>query len=162
MDRIESLRQRLEEAFRGSRHHSFLASLKGVSEEAARWTPSRYRGVPHMNGSILNLAFHTGGDKSVLISCAFGDGSVTWERVTARFESLGGDLQAAKRLAEEGHAKVLEALASLSEADLEEMRPYYGGRRLTAYEIFAIIAEHDLYHAGQINYVRCLIEGIEA
>jgi hypothetical protein len=161
MDRKAALQQRLEEAFRGSRYHSFMASLKGVSEEAARWTPPHYRGFPHMTGSILNLAFHTGGDKSVLISHSFGDASVSWEQVTARFESLGGDLTAAKRLAEEGHAKVLETLASLTDADLDAVRPYYGGKRLTAYEVFTIITEHDLYHAGQINYVRCLIEGIK-
>jgi hypothetical protein len=161
MDRIAALRQRLEEAFRGSRYHSFLGSLRGVSEEAARWTPPHYRSFPHMTGSILNLAFHTGADKSVLISCSFGDGSVTWQQMTARFESLGGDLKAAKRLAEEGHAKVLQTLASLTDADLQQMRPYYGGKRLTTYELFAIIAEHDLYHAGQINYVRCLIEGLK-
>src|SRR5438270_7665932 len=103
MTRIDMLRIRLEEAFRGSRYHSFLSSLKDVNDEAARWTPPRYKGFPHMTGSILNLAYHTGGDKHVLISTAFGDGSTTWEAVQARFEGLGANLAAAKTLAEEGH-----------------------------------------------------------
>lgn len=159
MTRIQMLRARLEEAFRGSKYHSFLASLKGVSEVEARWTPPCYKSYPHMTGSILNLAFHTGGDKSVLISHAFGDGSITWEKVQAQFAGMGGNLEAARRLAEEGHALVLNTLAGLRDEDLDAMRPYYGGKTLTAYEIFCIIAEHDLYHAGQINYVRCLIAG---
>jgi len=159
MTRKEMLAKRLEEAFRGSRYHSFLSSLKGVSEQAARWKPARYKGFPHMDGSILNLAYHTAGDKSVLISASFGDGSVTWDQVQARFEELGADLTAARTLAEQGHLLVLQTLESLSDADLDAARPYYGGKTHTAYEIFSIITEHDLYHAGQINYVRNLYAG---
>jgi hypothetical protein len=149
----------LEEAFCGSKYHSFLGSLRGVSEEEARWTPSHYKSFPHMTGSILSLAFHAGGDKSVLISHAFGDGSITWEKVQARFEAMGGNLEAARQLAKEGHMRVLHTLAGLQEEDLDVQRPYYGGKMLTTCQIFCILAEHDLYHAGQINYVRCLLAG---
>ena len=92
MSRIEVMRSRLEEAFQTSRFHSFLGSLKGVSDEAARWMPEHYRGFPHMDGSILNLAFHTGGDKHVLYSYSFGDGSITWPLMQSRFDSYGGDM----------------------------------------------------------------------
>ena len=162
MTRKEMLAKRLEEAFRGSRYHSFLASLKGVSEEMARWKLARYKGFPHMDGSILNLAYHTAGDKSVLISTSFGDGSVTWEQVQARFEELGANLTAVRTLAEQGHRLVLQTLEDLSDEELDTPRPYYGGNTHTAYEVFSIIAEHDLYHAGQINYVRNLYAGEQA
>jgi hypothetical protein len=157
MTRREMFRERLEQAFRGSRYHSFLSSLKGVSEEAALRPPPLYKGFSHMDGSILSLAFHTAGDKHVLISHAFGDGAVTWADVQARFESLGGGMKAVLELAEEGHALVLATLDGLKEEDLDAPRPYYGGRTHTAGEIFTIIAEHDLYHAGQINYSRCIM-----
>ena len=159
MTRKEMLKKRLEETYSGSRYHSFLASLKGVSEEMARWKPARYKGFPHMDGSILNLAYHTAGDKSVLISTAFGDGSVTWEQVKARFEAMGADLAAARTLAEQGHRLVLQTLEDLPDEDLDAARPYYGGKTHSAYALFSIIAEHDLYHAGQINYVRNLYAG---
>ena len=159
MTRKEILKKRLEEAYGGSRYHSFLSSLKGVSAEMERWKPARYKGFPHMDGSILNLAYHTAGDKSVLISTAFGDGSVTWEQIKARFEAMGDDLAAARALAEQGHRLVLQTLESLSDEDLDAARPYYGGKTHTAYELFSIIAEHDLYHAGQIHYVRNLYAG---
>jgi hypothetical protein len=162
MTRTAMLRDRLEQAFRGSRYHSFLSSLKGVGEEDARWVPPHYKGFPHMDGSILNLAYHTGGDKSVLISCAFGGGAVTWDTVQIRFEKQGGGLAAAKTLAEEGHALVLATLDGLTDGDLDQPRPYYGGKSHTAHELFSIIAEHDLYHAGQINFVRCLLAGKSA
>lgn len=157
--RLPFLREQLEEAYRGSRFHSFLSSLKGVTEEDARWLPPHYRGFPHMSGSILNLAYHTGGDKFVLMSHSFGDASETWEVVEARFMTLGGDIAAAKTLAEEGHAKVLATLAQLDEAALEEIRPYYGGKTFTARQIFQIVMEHDIYHAGQINFLRNLLAG---
>ncbi len=162
MTRKEMLQDRLEEAFRGSRYHSFLASLKGVSEEVARWLPPYYKGFPHNNGSILDLAYHTGGDKHVLISTSFGDGSVTWEQVQQQFEAAGRDLAAARRVAEEGHVVVLATLAQLPEAELDTQHPYYGGKTLTGAEVFSIIAEHDLYHAGQIQYVRNLYAGAQA
>jgi len=161
MDRIEAIRERLEDAFRASKYHSFLQSLKGVSDEAARWIPPHYRGFPHMDGSILNLAYHTGGDKHVLISCGFGDASVTWDGVKSRFDALGDDITAARALAVEGHTLVVETLEGLSDSDLDLDRPYYGGKSHSAARIFSIIAEHDLYHAGQINYVRNLYAGLK-
>ena len=154
------LKSRLEEGFQGSRFHSFLSCLKGVSDADARWKPSTYKGFPHMDGSILNLAYHTGGDKHVLMSIGFGDGSVTWPVVQSRFEELGGDLPAAQALSEEGHSIVLKALESAGETGLDSVRPYYGGKTLTAYEIFTIVAEHDIYHAGQIWYVRNMLAGL--
>lgn len=159
MSRHNYLKARLEEAFRLSPYHSFEASLRGVSEEDAKWTPPHYKGFPHMNGSIVNLAYHTGGDKHVLMSCSFGDGSITWRTVEKQFEEMGGDLAAVRRLAEDGHELVIQTLALQDEHDLEMQRPYYGGKSFTTFEVFTIVAEHDIYHAGQINYVRNLIAG---
>lgn len=159
MTRLEMLANRLDEAFMSSKFHSFLASIGGVSGEDARWTPPHYKGFPHMDGSILNLAFHCGGDKHALMSVAFGDGSVSWHIIKARFDGMGGDLNAARNLAVAGHQLVLLNLKKAGEEGLDSARPYYGGRSLKAYEIFSIVAEHDLYHAGQINYVRNLLAG---
>src|SRR5262249_25607085 len=99
------------------------------------------------------------GDKLVLASLAFGDGSVTWTWAEKRFQTLGGDLAAARVIAEEGHAGAMAALAGIQEEGLDSPRPYYGGTTHTTYELFCIMAEHDLYHAGQINYIRCLYDG---
>ncbi|MEP6757071.1 MAG: DinB family protein [Chthonomonadales bacterium] len=162
MTRTEMLAERLEEAFASSKYHCFLSSVHGVKADESVWIPPHYRGFPHMSGSILNLAFHAGGDKHVLLSCAFENSIEGWPEVTARFEAMGGDLKAAKDLAKEGHRKNLEKLATLTDADLETVVPYIGGRSLTIYDLFRIMAEHDLYHAGQINYVRCLWDGLKS
>ena len=52
---------------------------------------------------------------------------------------------------------MLQTLESTGEEDLDSLRPYYGGNSLTAYEIFTVIAEHDLYHAGQIQLLKKLL-----
>lgn len=158
MDRIEMLRVRLEEAYAGSEHHSLQNALKGVNETAALWKPERYRGFPHMDGSILRIAFHVGGDKHVILAHTLGVGAATWETVEARFRAYGGNLAAAKRLAEEGHQLALETLATMTDERLDTAYPYYHGRTLTGYGVFQTISEHDVYHAGQIQYIRCLYD----
>lgn len=153
------LAARLDAAFRGSRHHSLLRAVRGVTADDARWAPPQHRGFPHADGSILNLLYHAGGDKHVLVGTAFGDGSVGWNGIRDRFVGLGGDLGAAMRLAQEGHAAVLAALERWPADALDSARPYYGGQTMPASEVFELMAEHDLYHAGQIVYVRCLLDG---
>lgn len=153
------LEAQLEAAFHASSFHSLMGSLKGITEDEARWVPPRYKSFPHQKGSVLSLAFHTAGDKFVLMSHAFGDGQFGWPQVQNRFESLGGGLSAALALANEGHSLVLTCLREWPEERLEEQRPYYGGKSFAARRIFEIVAEHDLYHSGQIRYVRCLIAG---
>lgn len=154
-----ALRDLLEQAFVGSRWHGFLTSLEGVSDADALWVPPGYKGFKHQTGSILSIAFHTAGDKLVLTSHAFADGGFGWSEATQHFQQLGGNLAAVRQMAQDGHQKVLAQLAGWPEERLDELRPYYSGKEYPAHRIFGIIAEHDLYHAGQINYVRCLLAG---
>lgn len=159
MSRVQMLAELLERAYRGSRYHALRRALDGINDEMARWRPPYYRGFPWMQGSILEIAFHAAGDKHALHNTAFGDGALTWEQIRHRFEQDGGDLAAAIRLADAGHEQLLATLRTLSDEQLTQKVPYYHGRKLTAEEVFLMAAEHDLYHAGQIWYVRCLIEG---
>lgn len=160
MTKKEALSERLEQAYRTSRFHSFAASINGVSDVQTAWKPPSYRGYPHMDGSILNLAYHCAGDKHVLMSTCFGDGSIGWPEVNQMFIDYGADLTAAARLADEGHVLVLATLDSWPDERFGEPRPYYSGKQIPAEEIFSIVAEHDLYHAGQIWMVRNMIAGL--
>lgn len=160
MSRVETLAELLERAYRGSRYHSLRHALEGVDDEMARWRPAHYKGFPWMHGSILEIAFHAAGDKHALHKVAFGDGSLTWEQIHQRFEQDGGDVAAAIRLADAGHEQLLATLRTLTDGHLVQKVPYYHGKRLSAEEIFLLAIEHDIYHAGQIWYVRCLVEGI--
>lgn len=160
MNRVSMLAELLERAYRGSRYHCLRRALEGVDEPTARWKPPHYKGFPWMHGSILEIAFHAAGDKHMLHNVAFGDGSLTWEQLQQRFEQEGGDLRSALKLADAGHERILATLYQLTDSALAQKVPYYHGRRLPAEEIFLLAIEHDIYHAGQIWYVRCLVEGM--
>ncbi len=162
MTRVSVLADLLERAYRGSRYHSLRRALQGVDDEMARWQPSHYRGFAWTRGSILEIAFHAAGDKHTLRSTAFGDGRLTWEELKRRFEQEGGNLAAVLRLADEGHHLLRSTLQSLTDETLMRQVPYYHGKRVTAEEIFLLAVEHDIYHAGQIWYVRCLVEGVRS
>lgn len=153
------LAERIKDAWERSRWHSFKGSLQGVTPEMAEWVPGPYRGFPFNRGCILDIAYHVGGDKLVQWSQAFGDKGITWEVVRHRFEEMGGTLESALALGEEGTQKLLETLENLNDEDLAQLRPIWGGRKIRTDAFFVMVIEHDIYHAGQVWYIRCLWEG---
>lgn len=154
---VNFIRQLLVQAYEGSRWHSFKSAVQNLTEAEALWVPpTGYRGFPWADGSILKIIFHTGADKLVQISTAFGEGSVDWVAMEHRFKAMGGHLQAALQIAQEGYETTLDAIASLTDDDLQVERPTWGMGRLEAGKLLILLAEHDLYHAGQIVYIRGL------
>lgn len=162
MTRVQFLADLMERAYRRSRYHALRKALQGIDDTAARWQPSHYKGFPWMHGSILEIAFHAAGDKHMLHNTAFGNGTLTWQQLQRRFDQEGGDLAAAIRLADSGHELLLSSLHTLSDESLSQKVPYYHGKTLTAEGIFLLAVEHDIYHAGQIWYVRCMLEGFDS
>ena len=110
-----------------------------------------------MSGSIRDIVFHVGADKLFQISQRFGDGTITWEAMTTRFAGEGRSLAAALKIAEQGHAAVCSALAALTDDELE-LKTTMEGRAMRNADFFALMIEHDAYHAGQIRYVRNIID----
>lgn len=159
--KIELLLDLLDRAYAKSRCHSLRTAARDVTEPEALWTPPHFEGFPFMNGSIRDLVFHVGADKLVQISQRFADGAVTWETMTARFAREGRTLAAALTIAEEGHGAVRSTLASLIDDDLVK-KTTLEGRAMRNVDFFAMMIEHDAYHAGQIRYVRNMIEGPES
>lgn len=159
MTATELLQTMLGRAWSKSAWHAFTKALKGLTEEDARWLPPAYKGWPFMNGSILDIAFHVAGDKHVQINHALGDGKLTWPQVRKGFNEAGGDLKAALSLGEEGQRLLQEALAGIGEDEMSQVRRCAGGIKMRTDELFMMLIEHDLYHAGQVMYIRCVLEG---
>lgn len=154
---VNFLRGLLIEAYEGSRFHSFRSAVANLTEEEALWVPPPgYKGFSWADGSILKIIFHVGADKLVQTSMAFGEGSVDWVAMEHRFKAMGGNLQAALQIAQEGFETTLDAIASLNDDDLQVERPTWGMGRVETGKLFLILAEHDFYHAGQIVYIRGL------
>lgn len=160
---VEHLQRQFEAAYRASRWHSLTAAIKGLKPEEASWRPPHYKGFSWAHGSILEILFHVAGDTLYQLDYAFGRSSLTWEELTARFQSDGGDLHAAMKLLDEGFSAVQKNLQTLTDADLA--RTYTapdGTSKKTLNELFQMLLEHSFYHAGQIVYARCLWAGLQA
>jgi len=160
--RVEQFEKQLQAAYQTSRWHSLKEALKDVKSDEARWQPAHYKGFSWAHGSILEIAFHVAGDTLYQLDSAFGSRALAWEALEARFKRDGGDLPAAIRLFEEGFSQLQGHLKGLTDADLE--RSYIapdGKTQKTLEELFQMILEHWLYHAGQIVYVRSLWAGLK-
>lgn len=155
--RVEVLKANLEAAYSGSHWHSFRASIKGLSEDEARWTPPHYEGFPWMDGSILRIIFHLGGDAHFQLDHAMGEKALSWEILEERFQTAGGTLEAALSSCEEGYQKLQQALDSLSDKDLSQTYSTPEGKGERSLEdFFRMMIEHLHYHAGQIVYIRSM------
>lgn len=158
---VTHLQQQFEAAYRGSRWHSVREAIKGLQADEATWQPPHYRGFPWAHGSIVEILFHIAGDTLYQLDYAFGKRSLTWDELQERFRRDGSDLEAARKLLDESFSVLQEHLKNLTDADLA--RAYLapdGKTQKTLGELFQMLLEHFLYHAGQIVYVRCLWAGV--
>jgi len=150
---LESLAMR---AFSESPWHSLLSALKDITEETFFFVPERHSGFPWMNGSICDIVYHVTGDKIVQLSAAFDGGNETWDSLKTKLSK--SDMAAMVEELHGAYELELSKLKSLNEDELEQKVATWGGKRMKAYELFLMLIEHDLYHAGQIRYIRNVIE----
>lgn len=158
----KSLLAQLDEAWKKCKWHSFKGALEGLTEAKATWKPSHYRS-PELwgfSGSILDILYHVAADSLLMSNQYFGDRTLTAEAVRERFKERGSNLAAALDLLDEGYAAARKALNKLTDRDLQKK---VGKKKAWhAASVFIELIEHYLYHAGQVNYIRCLWEGTKA
>lgn len=163
---VRLLLGRIEDSWEKSKWHSFKGALEGLTEAEASWKPLHYKSPEPwgFSGSILDILLHVAVDSLVMPNQAFGDQTLTAEAVRQRFLTQGGNLKAALALLDEGYTSTHKALARLTDRDLQKKvgKRSWPSRMRRAEGLFAELIEHYLYHAGQINYIRCLWEGARA
>lgn len=165
--RIALLLDMLDEAYdKRSWHGPVLkGSLRGVTPRQASWRPA-----PHRN-SIRDLAYHCAYWKycarEIMLrearrhglagkGAAFAPG--TFGRSPANFPARSELLTDSQwksdlRLLEDQHRSLRNTLAALPEALLDKR----GGKaRIKVSELCHGVAAHDLYHCGQISYLKRL------
>jgi len=157
--RVAFWQRQFQQAWQGSRWHSVQAALRGISQIDAEWEPQAYQGFPWSAGSVLDIVFHLGGDDLIQVDAAFGRAQLDWDKVTRQFQHQGGHWQAALDVLHQGHRAVCDALEGLNDVDLDHKVSSHSLRNVRAEDVFQMLHEHKLYHAGQIVYVRCLAEG---
>ena len=97
---------------------------------------------------------------------AFGGATLTWEDPLVDGVLDGVDMLANSASAiawlREGQERLRQSIAALDD-DAELLRPRltnWGEREQTRW-IIAVMIQHDLYHAGEINHLRSLRQGTD-
>jgi uncharacterized damage-inducible protein DinB len=150
---VNTLLYLMDNAFENSRPHALLNNLGTVTE--ADYDRE------HDGRSIREMVRHLAAAKHVYNNFAFEDAAMTWptmqDRIYATDKSMSDDLEWLRH-----DQQVLRAsLAALDDADLLTRRPVHMGGTLETRNILSIMIEHDLYHAGEINHLRALMQGTD-
>jgi uncharacterized damage-inducible protein DinB len=155
----------MDQAFDEDGEHSLLRNLESVPEDDWLWAP---RGGAR---SVRQIVGHIGACKYMYNDFAFGDALMTWTDTSGAIGVSMEDLQSATTLTKEPSRDAIvgwlreaqrllrENLSALGDGDLREPRRRpEGGTKETRW-IIGVMIEHDLYHAGEINHIRSLLQG---
>jgi uncharacterized damage-inducible protein DinB len=149
---VSTLIEQLGDAFERDREHSLLGNLREIDDAGWRWKPEGGQ------RTVAGVVWHAGSAKYLYHSHAFGDRSVTWEHpLTA--PSQARTIEEAIPWLREGQRLFIEALSSLSDDDLAVMKPTHWGAAKTVRFAIETIIRHDVFHAGEINHLRALMQG---
>jgi uncharacterized damage-inducible protein DinB len=140
-------------AFDGEDWHALLANLHDITPEEWIWVP------PRGARTVRELVEHIGSCKLMYDNHAFGDASFTWDDPLVRGEGFTGDVRTALDWLRDAHAHLRASIAALDDAEPTGPRRTNWGEIKETRWIIAIMIQHDLYHAGEINHLRSLYRG---
>ena len=152
--RIDELLRILNRAFDDS-EHSLVKNLASVSEK-------EWNALPQGAGrSIRTTTLHVGMFKYIYPNHAFRDASIGYADPPAipPKERLATPATATAWL-KEAHAYLIEAMDELpDDQELDRPRKAHWGQMAPTLLLIDTMFEHDLYHAGEINKTRALLQG---
>ena len=156
-DVLDFLLWQLEEAFERKPEHALLANLSPVTDEDLDVLP------PSGGRTIRDFIAHCASVKRIHANHAFGDRRLTWWTTwDGEGKAEKADLEALVAWLRRAHAEVLAGVRGLRD-DSELLAPRYthwGDQRETRLLVDAIIM-HDIYHAGEINHLRGLLQNAD-
>jgi len=132
--------------------HSLLSNLRSVTDDDWLWVP------PGGGRCIFDIVRHVGECKFVYDNHAFGDGSMRWDR-SGNVPTIEPETPRTEVIEwlREGHARWRGSISALEDdEELQKTRPVNWGEMKETRWIIAVMIEHDLYHAGEINHIRAL------
>jgi hypothetical protein len=135
--------------------HSFLANLANV-------TPTEWEALPAgAERTIRDIVAHIGMFKFMYANHGFYDASMDYgdNPATPPEERLASP-GAAKEWLQEGHAYLRAGIDSLTDdSELDMKRKAHWGQMVPTIQLIDIMHEHDVYHAGEINRTRGMLQG---
>ena len=155
--RIDELLLMMDCAFDDS-EHSLLTNLAPVSEESWDALTSGAR------RTIRQLVQHVGLFKFMFANHGFRGADLDYGEppATPASERLSTKAAAVDWL-REGHAYLTGSIRELADdAELDAPRKTHWGEMVPTRLLIVNMIEHDLYHAGEINHARALLENDDA
>ena len=149
-ERVSELLDMMDDAFQGERWHSLLTNLASVTPADWRWV------APGGRRSIRDIVAHVGGCKFMYYNQAFGDGRLTWDDPPVAGGDALATIPGAIAWLREGHERLRGGIAALDDDELARPRGHHSGTPKETRWIILTMIEHDLYHCGEINYIRAL------
>ena len=156
---IDALRRMLDEAYRTDPFCALRKNLSSVRPEEWDVRPAEYRvdefgTQPEL--SICDIALHTGA-KYMYADRAFGDATLEWHTIKP---PASRSIEDVLTWLDEAHHLMMDGLASLDDdARLADQRQAPWRTPMKRRSLIALITNHDLYHAGEVNRQRALIRG---
>jgi uncharacterized damage-inducible protein DinB len=152
---IEQYLYWMDEAFDGPDEHSLLNNLRSLHD---RDWDARPPGGRRTASQIVN---HIGVCKFMSADHAFAGGELTWETVDA---ATGFGRSPAEIIGwlRRGHDLLRSHVAALEDDSelLVERRSNWDETKETRW-LVRIMIEHDLYHGGEINHLRSVLQGTD-
>jgi hypothetical protein len=147
---ISQLLYLLEESFQSKDWESLLANLESVTPEDWLWV------APGGRRSIRDIVAHLGSCKFMYHNQAFGDAKLTWDDPLLVNREALATIPTAIEWLRQGHERLVQSISALNDDDLLCLRPHHSGKLKEIRWIILAMISHDLYHAGEINYIRSL------
>lgn len=155
---LQTLIWMIEDAFDGDPDHSLLANLRNLQDE--EWTCLPQGGTR----SVADVLEHVGWSKWMYEEYAFGSASLRGDQPPL-IPAGGARSRPPEELLEwlkEGHRRWLASVRALAnDTELDRERLTNWGDLLPTRKILRILIAHDLYHAGEINHIRALLQGTD-
>lgn len=87
----------------------------------------------------------------------FGDGTQGWDDPAIDGVLPGTDPESMIAWLRQAHARFRSSVANLGDDQLMEMCPW--GAPWTYQRIIEVVIQHPIYHIGEINYARAILQG---
>jgi uncharacterized damage-inducible protein DinB len=155
---LETLIWLIEDAFEGDPSHALMANLQDLRDQD--WTA-----IPAGSGrSIADILEHVGWSKWMYEDYAFGSASMQGDQPPLTPADGARSRPPEELLAwlQEGHRRWLTSIRDLTDdSELDRERLTNWGEKLSTRTIIRILIAHDLYHAGEINHLRALLQSTD-
>ena len=151
--RIDHLLELMDRAF-DSHEHSLLVNLRSVRDESWELLPE------NASRSIRNITAHVGLFKYIYANHAFRGATLAYgdppaSPDPARLVSLAAAIEWLR----EAHAYLTDCIRELEDdTELGVPRMAHWRELEPTNDLIVVMLEHDLYHAGEINRTRALLQ----